>query len=196
MSKFNTKILMLAGAAVVALPVAVIAAPTSVESTATFRAAVSLQTNNALEFSIVDYASPTVTGADTVVLNPQTGAATYNGQFSAGTGAAVAPGEVEILTSSADPASVYCSTSATLTDGGGNTIGVTGVNFYNGTSVVACAGTGTGAGSFTLTAGGGDLIQIGGTLDGATASGGTIVPANYSTANAGGSAIQVDVIYD
>lgn len=193
MLKFNsTKLLMLASAAIVAIPLATaVAGPATVPVTATFRQAISLATTSDLAFGKIDYVSATVTGSDKVVLAPD-GTATPSGNFSLATGLPRTAGNVNVLTATTGlAASVYCSTSATLSDGSSHTITVNSIKFAtNGGSATSCAGLGTGAGSFTLSGGGADNVTVGGTLDGGTASGGTIFPAAYT------GSLQLDVIYD
>lgn len=190
MSKIKTRILMLASAAVVALPVAIaIAAPTSVPVTVSFRQAITLNTTSDLAFGQIDYASAAVTGADTVTIDPD-GTATPAGTFTLGAGPRTS-GNVNVVTADALAASVYCDTSATLTSGA-NSIVVNNVTIdANAGADIACSGIGTGVGSFVLTGGGADNIRVGGTLDGATAlPGGNIVSGAYA------GSINLDVIYD
>lgn len=194
----NKRIAILAGAAAIALPVTMAtAASTNVDATALFRAAISL-TPTAMDFSNVDYSAAPAVAGDNVQLGTDSSAA-YNGVFSAGTGATPAAGTVAVTTGSAGLAvDVSCDATATMGDGGGNTIGVTSIEVIDADNATAygggnaCAGIGVTAMSYTLGSGT-DTFNFGGQIDGSTV-GGVFSGGAYSTAT-GGDDIQVDVVY-
>lgn len=96
---------------------------------------------------------------------------------------------------------VFCDTTATMTDGAGASIDVVSIE----AAETSLAGTFAGAGSacngvagaaatsLTLNTGVVDTFKFGGRIDGATAA--AFVAGSYSTANAGGDDIQIDVFY-
>jgi len=197
------KLMILASAAMVAIPVvAAMAASTSVTVTANFRKAISVTSGTDLNFSKIDYSSNAVTASDYVTVGTNSSVTYAGGNFAGGSGAVTTAGDVQVVTG--DPLAVWveCSTTATLANGS-NTIQATGIEVttVGGATTYgsgnACLGAGSPAMGFTLVGGGAaaDHIKVGGKLDGSTASGGTIVSGAYSTANAGGSPVIVDIYY-
>lgn len=173
------------------------AASTNIDALANFVAAVTLGNEVDMDFSSVAFsAAPTIAG-DNVQLGTDDSIA-YNGVFSVGIAAVPVAGEVEITAGSVGATvDVECDATATLGDGGGNTIDVTSIEttmtpgaFGTGT---ACAGIGVTAISHVLAGGGADVIYFGGQIDGSTV-GGVFGAGAYSSAT-GGNDIQVDVNY-
>lgn len=194
MKIFDKKILGLAAIAV-ALPMSVMAATTTIEATATFREAITLGNEVDMDFGQIDFTG-TPAGGDTVTMAPD-GTLTPAGNFSsAATGTA---GSVEIVTGTDGlTVDVQCDTTATLTDGAGASIQVTGVTVAaedNLGAPATCNGIGNTVLSFALDNSGGtrDEVKLGGVLDGNTAT--AFVGGSYSTANASGDNIQIDIVY-
>lgn len=199
------KNLKLAGAlavAAVTLPASVYATTANVDATARFLDALVLNAV-AMDFGTVEFAAAPA-GGDTATLGTN-GVINYAGNF-AGSGTGTA-GQVQI-TSGADgeTVEVFCDTTATMVEGVGltATIDVVAIEVVSETtgpqapgSGSACGGVGavTPATTMVLDIGGGtaDTFFLGGQIDGATASG--FVAGTYSTANAGGDDIQVDINY-
>lgn len=189
------KFLMLATAAVITVPMAVaLAETTNIDATAEFQTALTLANEVDMDFGVVEF-SAAPAGGDTASLGTD-GTVAYAGNFSgAGTGIA---GEVEITTGTVGATvEIFCEATGTLTRTGGGSINVVGIEvaftagaFNSGTD---CTGLGTAATTRVLAGGGADVILLGGQLDGATAT--AFVGGTYSTANAGGDNIQVDVFY-
>ena len=198
MFKKNSKILAMAAAAVIVAPLAAKAADTTIDATATFRAAITLGNEVSMDFGTIDFVGAPA-GTDTAGLGTD-GSLAFGGNFSgAATGTA---GSVDITAgASGATLQVQCDTTATMTETGGESINVTAIEWAaEGSeaaagSANACVGIGSTAGTFVLNPGTLDTISLGGTIDGSTASGG-FTSAAYSTANAGGTAINVTVIYD
>ena len=192
----NKKFLMLTAAAAIVLPVSVVsAATTTIDATATFRQAISLTPVADMAFGQIEFASAPA-GGDTAALNTD-GTMAYAGNF---TGAATGtPGNVQINTGTdGEMVEVSCDATATMTDGSGASIQVTGIGIETedntgGTTGTACAGTGTPSLTFNLDLGNVDNLILGGTLDGSTAV--SFTGGSYSTANAGGDDIEVQVVY-
>ncbi|MEC9291580.1 MAG: hypothetical protein VX730_04180 [Pseudomonadota bacterium] len=193
------KKILLASAAAVSIAGGAYAATTNIDALATFVAAVTLGNEVDMDFSSVAFsAAPTVAG-DNVQLGTD-GSIAYNGVFSVGISATPAAGEVEITAGSVGAVvDIECDTTATMGDGGGESINVINIEvattpgaFGTGT---ACAGIGTpiAGGGYTLLGGGADVLYFGGQIDGASASGG-FGAGTYSSAT-GGDDIQVDVNY-
>ena len=194
MKYLNKKILGLAVVAA-ALPMSVMAASTTIDATATFRQAITLNNETAMDFGQVDF-SGTPAGGDTVTMSPD-GSMVSAGNFSgAATGTA---GSVDIATGTDGLiVDIRCDASAVLTDGAGASIQVTSISVAAGddtATVSNCAGTGSTAMSLTLDSGTANRnqVKLGGVLDGSTAT--SFVGGSYSTANAGGDTIAVDIIY-
>lgn len=148
-----------------------------------------------MDFATIEFSAAPGAG-DTASLGTN-GAIGYAGNF-AGVGTGTA-GEVEITTGTVgETVEIFCDAGATLTDGAGASIDVVGVEvafaagaFGTGSG---CNGVGGAAATTRVLAGGGaDVILLGGQLDGTTAA--AFVAAAYSTANAGGNNIQIDVFY-
>lgn len=187
-------------ATAMAFPIGVVHATTeNIDATATFLAAITLTGSNLVFSKVIYSAAPTVAG-DFVRVGTN-GAATYGGVFSAGPGAATAAGDVTLTAGTdGETIEVRCDTTATMTDGAGASIDVTGIEAaaenataaYGGAS--ACNGTG-GAAATTLVLNLGTLdgFKFGGQVDGSTAA--AWAGGSFSTANAGGDDIQVDVVY-
>jgi hypothetical protein len=148
-----------------------------------------------MDFGTIEFSAAPAAG-DTASLGTN-GAIAYAGNFSGGaTGTA---GEVNIATGNVGATvEVFCDNVGTLTRTGGGSINVNNIEvaFTGGAlgSGSACNGvSGAAATTRVLAGGGADLILLGGRLDGATAA--AFVGGSYSTANAGGDSIQVDVFY-
>ncbi len=175
---------------------AALAATTNIEATAQFLGAITLGNEVDMDFDTIEF-SAAPAGGDTASLGTN-GAITYAGNFSGG-GTGIA-GEVEITAGTVGQVvEIFCDSSAVLTRTGGGSINAVGIEVdfgagsaYN--SGADCNGVaGAAADTLTLAGGGADVILLGGQLDGSTAA--AFVAGNYSTANAGGNNIQVDVFY-
>jgi hypothetical protein len=176
------------------------AATVFVHAMVNFQGALSLASPTPLNFDRVDFANVTVSNADHVDIGSNS-QAHYFGAFTPGAGAAPTAGDVQVIVGSAGlPVQVTCDSSVTLANGN-NTIKVTGIEIAaNGPvpygSGAKCNGSsGASALNFVLLGLGADHIKIGGKLDGGTASGGVITTGIYTTTAAGGSDIQVNVVY-
>ena len=188
--------LALAAVGVVALPLSVNAASTTLQATATFLTAITLNATD-MNFGNAELSGNAGSG-DTIVMDT-TGARTCNGNFSCtGNGTA---GDVQITAGSdGNTVQVYCSANATLSDGT-NTIQVNTITVndeLNG-GVGTCDGLSGSGGSVQSsmvlnTSGSADQFKFGGTIDGGVVSG-TVGAGTYNTSNSGGSAITVEVFY-
>ena len=195
----NKKILSIAVIGGIACSTSVYAATTNINAVANFLTAITLGNEADIDFGTIEYSA--VPGAGDTASLGTNGAIAYAGNFSgAGTGTA---GSVDV-TAGTDTSTIeiFCETSATMTDGAGASIDVVGIEVVPETgatgaygSGTACAGLGVAATTMALDIGGGtgDTFYFGGQLDGSTAA--SFVAASYSTANAGGSDIQIDVYY-
>lgn len=170
---------------------------TTIESVATFSDGVQVGNEADIDFSNIEYAAAPGVG-DTVSIGTN-GNIAYAGTFSGfGTGTA---GNVDVTVGTDGlTIEVFCDQSATLTDGGGGSIDLTGIEAAaeNATGAYgaggACNGVaGAAATSLVLTLGVLDSFKFGGQLDGTTAAG--FGGGSYSTGFAGGDDLQVDVFY-
>lgn len=192
--KHSKKLMMLAATGIVAFPLAVNAASTTIDATARFLQTITLNNETTMDFGTIEY-SATPGGADTVTMTTG-GALTAAGVFtSSATGT---PGSVDVATGTAgETLDVYCSSSAVLAETGGATIGVTGIrvaDFDNAAGGgVACAGGAVVAMSYVLGAGT-DTFVFGGVIDGGVTTG-TWTDGTYAATTAGGTPISVDVVY-
>lgn len=190
------RLLGLAAAAFVALPVAAYATTTAMHATATFYAAITL-TPTDMQFSKVDYSATPSLAGDFVRLGTNN-AATYGGVFSAHTGASTAAGTVTVNTGTTGATvDIACSTTGVMADAGTGLISVTGTEVTTGAGGAygtgsACAGTGTP--STTKVLAGGDVFKLGGQINGSTQAGAWVGGA-YDTNSAGGTNISVQVTY-
>jgi hypothetical protein len=200
----NNKLLMLAAAAAIIMPAAVSqSATTTMGATATFLSAISLSGVTNLAFSEITFVTP-VAATDKVTITTA-GTTTYAGNFAAGPTAAPAAGTVTISGgSNGAVVNVSCGTAAAaavavLTDGLGDKISADTIKIVDTANKAGggspCLGTGSTAFSYTLSAA--DLVlDVGGILEGSTANPAATFPGgNYSTANAGGTALTINVLY-
>lgn len=194
----NKKLMMLATAAVIALPVGVVsAATTNINATASFISAITLSGTN-MNFGTVSYAAAPGAG-DTVSLGTNN-AATFAGTFTSGGGTPTA-GDVTVTAGSNGlTLEVRCDATATMTRTGGGQIGITGIEVRTEAATgaygtgSACNGiAGAAATTMVLNIGTLDSFKFGGRIDGSTAV--AFVAGSYSTANAGGNDIEVAVVY-
>lgn len=138
------------------------------------------------------------TGADTVTLGTD-GARSFGGaNFASGGAAPVAAGNVDIVAVSGAVLDVSCGASGTLAQAAGSgRIDFNAIKVANESAAasggVDCTGLGNIVLSFTTTVPGDDQLKIGGTIDGATQT--SFGAGSYSSANAGGASVQVDVVY-
>jgi hypothetical protein len=188
------KIALLATVGILAVPAAVLAANTTVNSTAKFLGAITL-TPTAMAFGNITYgAAP---GApDTVILKTDS-TLTYAGTFANGGGTKTA-GNVNVTGSAGNAVSIYCDAATTLGNGAGVTIALDQIKVATAADVatggVACAGMGVAAyGAFSLTAGP-DPLKIGARINGGAVTG-TWAAGTYSTASGAGD-INVTVLYN
>lgn len=166
---------------------------TNLNSVVLFDSGVTLGNEQNLDFSTINYSG--VPGAgDTVALAPD-GTIIYAGIFS-GSGLGTA-GSVDVTAgNNGQVIEVFCDATATLSDGAGGTIDATievAPEDALGTPQPCNGVGGAAAHSFTLNVGVLDTFVFGGMLDGSTAAG--FSGGNYSTSNAGGDNVQVDVFY-
>lgn len=193
----NKKLMMLASAAIIAIPVSMASADTTqINAVAVFLNAITLNGEVDMDFGIVEFAAAPA-GGDNADLGTD-GSIAYAGNFS-GTGTGTA-GSVTVATgSNGYTVEVFCDTTATMTDGAGASIDVVGIEVveeslngpYGGGN--ACQGPGTAATSLVLNTGVVDTFKFGGRIDGATAA--AFVAGSYSTGNAGGDDVNIDVFY-
>lgn len=197
MKLFSKKIAGVAAVAAVALPAATYAASTNVDATATFLTAITLSPVT-MAFGNIEFSAA---GAGDTASMGTNGAIVYGGNFSgSGTGTA---GAVDITAGSeGSTVEVRCDASATLTDGAGASIDLVSIEvvaegsegaFGTGS---ACVNTSTVSTTMVLdivTTGAADRFSLGGQLDGSTVA--AFTSGSYSTANAGGDDIQVDIFY-
>lgn len=192
------KFLMLATAMIVGAPLSyAIAASTNMDATANFRTAITLTPTN-MDFSDIDVTAAPGAG-DTYAMGTNN-AIIAAGVFSTSGGASPAAGTVVVNTGDVGATvEVRCDASATMADAGGATIGVAGIEVTDSAATAAygagnaCNGVG-GAAATTLVLDGTDSFSFGGQIDGSTQAG-VWAGGAYSTGNAGGDDIQVDVIY-
>jgi len=193
--KHSKKLMMLAATGIVAFPLAVNAASTTIDATAKFLQTITLTNEQAMAFGTIEYSGTPGAVADTVTMTTA-GALTAGGVFtSAATGTV---GSVDIATGTiGELVDVSCTTTAVLAESGGATIQLNSIRIADAPSAAgggtACAGLGTPSlTGFTLTAGT-DTFVLGGVLDGNVTTG-TWADGVYSTAT-GGTPISVDVVY-
>ncbi|MEZ0224936.1 MAG: DUF4402 domain-containing protein [Alphaproteobacteria bacterium] len=181
---YKLKLMILASAAMIAMPIAAFAANTSVPVTATFRTAVSISPTATLAFGNIDFSGADVTAGSVTI--PTTGSASAVAPFSLGTGTRNA-GSATVSGDSGEAITLTCSSAVTLT-AGSETINVTPVTYeWPGEAAASCTGAPV---SITTSLTGSDLVKFGGTIDGSTASNAaTFAPGVYS------GAIVVDVVY-
>jgi hypothetical protein len=189
----KAKIALVAAAALLSVPVSVMAASTTVSGSAKFLGAIAL-TPTAMAFGNITYAAAPG-GSDTVVLKTD-GTLTYAGTFANG-GGTKAAGNVHAVGASGNVVSIYCDASTTLGNGAGVTIGLDQVKVATSADVatngVACAGLGTPAyNNVTLTAA--DDFKIGARINGGAVTG-TWASGTYTTAQGAGD-INVVVLYN
>mgnify|MGYP003667721774 CR=1 FL=1 len=179
-----------------AFPVTVHALNTSNDARVEFRQVLTLGNEVDMDFGTI-FVAGTPGAGDTVNMGTN-GLISYTGGFSgSGTGTA---GKVDITAgTNSQTVNVFCDASATMTNGAGASINVTAIetvaegsetSFGSGN---ACNGMGSVAASIVLNIGTLDTFVFGGRIDGATAT--SFTGGNFSTANAGGDDIRVDIIY-
>lgn len=189
----KNSLMLLASAAMIAAPMSLVyAASTNIDATANFRAGITLAPVQAMDFGGVDFTGvPAAT--DTATLNTD-GSIAYAGVFDgSGTGTA---GEVQITGGSdGETVEVSCDMTATMNNGAGSSIQVTGIGISQtagATTGTACAGVGTPSLTYALNLVANDRLYLGGVLDGNTAS--SLVPGAHSTSPTGDD-IEVQVVY-
>lgn len=190
----KVKMALLAAAAMISVPVAGMAATTTITATAKLLGALTL-TPTGMNFGNITFTGAPGAG-DSVVLKTD-GTATYTGLFANG-GGTKAAGNLDVTGSSGNNISIWCDSSTTLDNGSGVTIALNAVKVSTLAGAAgggaACNGLGGGAAvaAFTLTAGP-DKFRFGATIDATTVTGGPIVAGTYTTAAA---PINVTVLYD
>ena len=199
MLRNNKKLMMLATAAIIAVPISMAsAATTNIDAVAVFLDAITLNGEVNMDFDIVEFSAAPAAG-DHADLGTN-GTIAYLGNFSGG-GTGVA-GSVTIATgTNGQIIEVFCDTTATMTDGAGASIDVVLIEAAAQNVTGTFAGAGSvcngvaGAAATNLTMNGGvlDTFKFGGRVDGATAA--AFVAGSYSTAFAGGDDVQVDIFY-
>lgn len=194
----NMKKIIIASAAVASITSSAYAATTNIDALVNFVAAITLGNEVDMDFSSVAFSgAPTIAG-DNVQLGTDD-SITYNGVFQAGIAPAPTAGEVEITAGNVGATvDIECDATAVMSDGAGNSIGVANIEITDTAGAFgagnACAGIGSTAMSRVLAGGGADVLYLGGEIDGSTV-GGTFGAGAYSSANAGGDDIQIDVNY-
>lgn len=176
----------------------VYAADQSVSVLAQFRQAISLTKNADIDFTtgsnVIEFTGTPGSG-DTITLGTDGNMAETGSAFTVP--ATGTPADIDITGDGASAVNISCSTGAVLKSGA-NTVTVneikldmnTGAAYASG--AYTCAGVGTTPHSHTLD--GTDKILLGAQID-AGVGGTAITSAVYSTANAGGSAATVRVVY-
>lgn len=194
--KFSGRALALLGALCVSSGVYAASIPLPVLANFVSSTIVAL-TSTEMDFGAVSFGG-VPTGADTVTVTTA-GARSFGGaNFASGGGAPVAAGDVAIVATGGSTLDVSCATSGTLAQASGagridfNSIRVANESAAAGGGV-SCTGLGNVVLSFTTTVPADDQLKIGGTIDGATQV--SFGAGSYSTSNAGGSSVQVDVVY-
>jgi len=157
-------------------------------------------TVNLTQQTAMDFNTTEVAGGATGTITIGTDAnISYNGFFS-GPGIGTAGSFLmTLIFGTGNTVAIECDTSATLTDGGGNTITLDNIEFVvssgNRTTFGAgdgCLGIGTSTGTYVISGSAANRTAfIGGSLN---LTGGLPSDGNYSTANAGGNAISFNVI--
>lgn len=189
------KFMLLCAAAAIIVPASLVkATSTNLQAQARFLAAIQL-TPSDMQFGNVTYGAAPSAG-DTTTLSTD-GGISYAGTFTGG-GGTIAAGDVAISASPGQRMDVSCNDTGMLAqDAGPGRIAINDVRVANESAAAgggsACAGIGTVVLSFTLTPSSDDQIKIGGRIDGATQV--AFAAGDYSTTNAGGSNILIDVIY-
>ena len=196
------KLLMLATAMATALPISLATAATvQMHGKAMFRVAIALSTTE-MDFSKIDYtAAPSVVG-DFVKIGTNN-AELFGGVLSAGAGAVPAAGDVTLTAgTTGETVGVKCAISGVLANAAGKTINIIGVEVKDTDAGVGAFGTGNacngigGANAQTKVLDGTDTFKFGGKIDGSTTSNaGAGFGGQYDTSTAGGTNIQVDVVY-
>ena len=134
------------------------------------------------------YTTTTLTIADAVLLDAQDGSQTFAGTFS---GPATGQrGEITILGNPGATVEVFCTRIATMTDGAGGTFPVV-MTSSTGSPEVLCNNLATPSQTITLAPP--HTVNFGARLRGDLAVG--FNGGDFSTANAGGSDVQIDAIY-
>ena len=196
----NKKIAGMLAVAAVALPAAVYAATDAVEVTAVFRTAITLSVTD-MDFGTIEFTTAGV--GDTATMGVD-GNISYGGSFSGSTSGTAGLVEVTAAETGAT-LDIFCETSATLAEPGGETIDLITVQAADADALgapAACNGLSPALAAVSIVEGAGatDAFAIGGILDGSTTSGAGFVaaaPATYSTTNTGqgGDPITVEVLY-
>ncbi|MDD9900062.1 MAG: hypothetical protein OXT65_03700 [Alphaproteobacteria bacterium] len=173
-------------------------ATTNIDATSNLTAGVTLGNEQNIDFGDIDFSAAPGAG-DTAAIGTD-GNLVFAGNFTGGATGNV--GRVDITAgNNGTTVEVFCETAATLSDGAGSTIDIASLEVVPEGSEAAfgagnaCNGLGgAAASSFVLNVGTLDTFVFGGQLDGNTAvgfGGGAL----YSTGNAGGDDIQVNVFY-
>ena len=195
MRKHSKKLMMLAATGIVAFPLAVNAASTTIDATARFLQTITLDNEVEMDFGTLEYTG-TPGAPDTVILATN-GDITGAGIFVSNTGQTGTPGSVDIVTGTiAENVVVTCSDTATLAHSTGATIQLNNIEVATtagaaGTGT-ACDGVGVNGMIFALT--GTDTLLFGGMLDGGI-TGGVWTDGTYATTIGLGAAIDVEVVY-
>lgn len=166
------------------------AADIDVEASIDTQQAISLTNNADMVFGTVEYDA--VHSGDIVLATG--GTASLSGATGLVLSGTPNAGDVDIVGDGASVVEVSCETGATLTDGGANTLTIDVVTVaINGGGDVTCNGLGTSVGTVDLSVTANPTVLMGATID--TTTDGIDVSASYSTANAGGDAVTLRVIY-
>lgn len=198
MLKFkNKKFLMLASAAMVALPVAMAGAvSTTINASASFATALTVTPVDDMSFASWYFGHALIAGDHLDLGTDDSVTPTANFQFNSGTKKA---GKVTVAgaTGTTFPIEVRCSPTAAMYEATATTsrIDVVGIKVTNGAGAAYPAGDTCSTSTpviYNLVAGAATL-KFGGRIDGATAV--TFVAGDYSTLNGAGTPITVDVLY-
>lgn len=186
------------GLAVVFSASLALAASENIDAVAEFETGISVGNEQHMAFNIVNYSA--APGAGDLVSLGTNGAITYGGANFSGLGTGT-PGRVDVTTGTNGlTVEVYCDTSATLSDGAAGRINAISLEVSPENSLGAygtgqpCNGiSGAPATNLILNTGVLDTFVLGGRLDGSTAI--NFGGGSFSTTNAGGDNVQVDVFY-
>ncbi|QKK06257.1 MAG: DUF4402 domain-containing protein [Pseudomonadota bacterium] len=194
--KHSKKLMMLAATGIVAFPLAVNAASTTIDATAKFLQTITLANATPIAFGTIEY-SAAPGGADTVSMGTD-GSIAVAGVFSSSAGSGTA-GSVDIATgTSGETVHVTCDLTAIMSNGAGASIEVDSLEVTDtdnagafGTAT-ACDGLASVTPHIYVLGSGTDQLKFGGRIDGGAAV--AFTDGDYSTAT-GGTPFNVQVVY-
>jgi len=205
MKTMKQRILLMATVAALALPVSLATAATvQLHGKALFRTAITLSATD-MDFSKVDYSATPSAITDWVKLGTNDSIAA-NGVLSIGGGNVPLSGTVTITAGqTGETVGVKCDDgvggNVRLANAGGKTIDIVSTEVKDTDEGTGAFGTGhachgvAGADATTKVLDGTDVFKFGGEILGSTESGSGGFGGQYDTSNAGGSNLQVDIVY-